>query len=106
MDKIAIDKLVVFGNHGVYEAENTLGQKFVVSAVLYVDTRKAGMSDELECSINYGEVSQYIVDFFAKNTFKLIESVAEKLAEEGKTPLLFMQDDKVCGIIADCNSSR
>lgn len=25
---------------------------------------------------------------------------AEKLAEEGKTPLLFMQDDKVCGIIA------
>ena len=48
MDKIAIDKLVVFGNHGVYEAENTLGQKFVVSAVLYVDTRKAGMSDELE----------------------------------------------------------
>ena len=82
MDKIAIDKLVVFGNHGVYEAENTLGQKFVVSAVLYVDTRKAGMSDELECSINYGEVSQYIVDFFANNTFKLIESVAEKLAEE------------------------
>ena len=25
---------------------------------------------------------------------------AEMLAEEGKTPLLFMQDDKVCGIIA------
>ena len=25
---------------------------------------------------------------------------AEKLAEEGKTPLLFMHDDKVCGIIA------
>ena len=26
MDKISIDKLVVFGNHGVFEAENMLGQ--------------------------------------------------------------------------------
>ena len=27
MDKISIDKLVVFGNHGVFEAENMLGQE-------------------------------------------------------------------------------
>ena len=33
-----------------------------------------------------------VSDEFGKST--------EKLAEEGKTPLLFMQDDKVCGIIA------
>lgn len=33
-----------------------------------------------------------VSDEFGKRT--------EKLAEEGKTPLLFMQDDKVCGIIA------
>ena len=81
MDQITIEKLTVFGNHGVYPEENKLGQKFLVSLVLYTDTRKAGMSDELESSINYGDVSQYVRQFFEENTFKLIERVAEKLAE-------------------------
>ena len=81
MDQITIEKLTVFGNHGVYPEENKLGQKFLVSLVLYTDTRKAGMNDELESSINYGDVSQYVKQFFEENTFKLIERVAEKLAE-------------------------
>ena len=55
MDQISIEKLVVFGNHGVYPEENALGQKFVVSITLYTDTRKAGRTDDLSCSINYGE---------------------------------------------------
>ena len=82
MDKISIEKLVVYGNHGVYAEENTLGQKFVVSIVMYTNTRKAGITDDLECSINYGDVSQYIKRYFENNTFKLIEKVAEKLAEK------------------------
>lgn len=40
MDKITIDKLEVFANHGVYPEENVLGQKFVISVVLYTSTRK------------------------------------------------------------------
>ena len=82
VDKISIDKLVVFGNHGVFEAENTLGQKFLVSVVVYTDTRKAGLTDDLACSVNYGDVSRDILKFFQNNTFKLIETVAEKLAQE------------------------
>lgn len=81
MDQITIEKLTVFGNHGVYPEENKLGQKFLVSLVLHTDTRKAGLNDELENSINYGDVSQYVRQFFEENTFKLIERVAEKLAE-------------------------
>ena len=44
VDKISIDKLVVFGNHGVFEAENMLGQKFLVSVVVYTDTSTASIS--------------------------------------------------------------
>ena len=55
MDKITVKDLEVFANHGVYEQENFLGQKFVISAVLHTDTRKAGLTDNLENSINYGE---------------------------------------------------
>ena len=51
MDKIEIRNLEIFANHGVFPEENVLGQKFVVSATLYTDTRKAGLSDELTASI-------------------------------------------------------
>lgn len=97
MDKITIEKLTVFGKHGVYPEENALGQKFLVSLILYTDTRKAGMTDDLECSINYGDVSQYVKQFFEENTYKLIERVAEKLAEELllKYPLLEQVEVKI-----------
>ena len=41
-DKIKIEDLEVFANHGVFPEENVLGQKFLVSAVLYTDTRRGG----------------------------------------------------------------
>lgn len=42
LDEIRIEDLEVFANHGVFPEENVLGQKFLVTAVLYTDTRKAG----------------------------------------------------------------
>ena len=80
MDTIYIKDLEVFANHGVYPEENKLGQKFVISADLSVDVRMAGLTDELEYSVNYGEVSHTIQDFLQKHTFKLIEAAAEGLA--------------------------
>lgn len=81
MDKIKIKNLECYARHGVYIEENRLGQKFVVSAELCMDTRKAGMKDDLDCSVDYGRVCHMINDFMQENTFKLIETVAEKLAE-------------------------
>ena len=49
-DEIHIENLQVFANHGVFPEENKLGQKFLVSAVLYVDTRAAGLQDDLTLS--------------------------------------------------------
>ncbi len=81
MDKINIKDLVVFANHGVFEAEAILGQKFLISATLYTDTRGAGRTDELINTIHYGEVSQEITKYFKENRFQLIEAAAEHLAE-------------------------
>ncbi|MFA9377503.1 MAG: 2-amino-4-hydroxy-6-hydroxymethyldihydropteridine diphosphokinase [Lachnotalea sp.] len=80
MDKIKINNLEVFCNHGVFKEETILGQKFLVSAVLYVDTREAGLTDNLLKSIHYGEVCQYIERFMKQNTYQLIEAAAENLA--------------------------
>lgn len=82
MDKIHIKNLEVFARHGVFPEENVLGQKFVVSAVLYTSTREAGRTDDLAKSIHYGEVSRFITEFMEQNTFQLLETVAERLAEE------------------------
>ena len=81
-DKIKIEDLEVFANHGVFPEENVLGQKFVVSAVMYTDTRRAGLTDELTASIHYGEASAFITEYLKSHTFKLLEKVVEGLAEE------------------------
>ena len=41
-DEIRIEDPEVFANHGVFPEENTLGQKFVVSAVLLQTQEKPG----------------------------------------------------------------
>ena len=81
MDKIEIKKLEIFANHGVFPEENVLGQKFVISATLYTDTRKAGLTDELTASIHYGEVSHMITKFTKEHTYKLLEALAENLCQ-------------------------
>ena len=81
MDKIRIQDLEIFAKHGALPEENVLGQKFLVSAVLYLDTRAAGKSDDLTASIHYGEVCHRITEYMQEHTFLLIERVAESLAE-------------------------
>ena len=82
MDKIEIRDLEIFANHGVFPEETALGQKFVVSAVMYT-RNPAGRSKGRSFwpSINYGEVSHMITEFLQKNTYKLLETASEKLAE-------------------------
>ena len=78
MDKIKIRGLEIWAKHGVFPEENVLGQKFVISADLYTNTRSAGKSDDLTQSIHYGEVCQFMKTFMEEHTYQLIETVAEK----------------------------
>ncbi|HIX71598.1 MAG: 2-amino-4-hydroxy-6-hydroxymethyldihydropteridine diphosphokinase [Clostridiales bacterium] len=80
MDEITIKNLEVFCNHGVYKEENVLGQKFLVDAVLFLSTRKAGRSDALGDSVSYGDVCRLITAEMKKQNDQLLERVAERLA--------------------------
>lgn len=80
MDKIKIENLEVFAKHGVFPEENVLGQKFVISAVFYLQLYTAGHSDRLEDSLHYGEACHFIKEFTEKNTYKLLESLSERMA--------------------------
>lgn len=80
MDRICIDELKIFAHHGVFEHENINGQNFYVNAVLYVETEKAGLTDELEYSVDYGSVCKLIGEVLNANTYKLIETAAQEVA--------------------------
>ncbi|MBQ3515171.1 MAG: 2-amino-4-hydroxy-6-hydroxymethyldihydropteridine diphosphokinase [Lachnospiraceae bacterium] len=82
MDKIEIKELEIFANHGVFEEEKKLGQKFLVSITLFLDVSKAGRTDDLKESIHYGEVSNMVNEWMCQHTFQLLESVAQGLCEE------------------------
>lgn len=81
-DEIHIDGLKIFAHHGVYDFETREGQDFYINAVLYTDTKKAGESDVLTDSTNYGEVCHFLNDYLTKNTYKLIEAAAEHAVTE------------------------
>ena len=82
MDEIRINGLKVFAHHGVFPEETKNGQYFYVYAVLYSDTREAGLRDDLKCSTDYGTICHFITEWMQAHTCKLIESVAEQLAEK------------------------
>lgn len=81
MDKITLNEMKFYGYHGLFPEENKLGQRFNVNLTLFLDLKKAGMSDAMEDSIDYGKVfesTRAIVEGEPKN---LIEAVAESIAE-------------------------
>ncbi|MDE6433639.1 MAG: dihydroneopterin aldolase, partial [Lachnospiraceae bacterium] len=82
MDYISIDNLEAFGYHGVFEEEAFLGQKFLVTARLYLDTRQAGMTDNLKASLDYGEACQVIKKLVETERYMLIERLAEEIASK------------------------
>lgn len=96
MDEIRIDNLEVYAYHGVYPKENEQGQEFYVNAVLYTETRAAGLADDLALSTNYGEVCHFITKWMKRNTCKLIEAVAERMAAE-----ILLQFDLVKKIVLE-----
>lgn len=81
MDKIYINNLEFIGFHGVFPEEKKLGQKFLVSLELTVDTREAGKTRDLTKSVHYGLVAQDVEKLFLEKSIDLIETCAENIAE-------------------------
>jgi 7,8-dihydroneopterin aldolase/epimerase/oxygenase len=80
MDKIYINKMEFYGYHGVFAEENRLGQRFIVDLTVSLDLKKAGETDQLEDSVNYGELFQVCQTIVEGKPFKLVEAVAETIA--------------------------
>lgn len=86
MDRIIIKDMEVYGYHGVYPEEKKLGQMFLVSVEMNVDLGAAVYVDNLECTVDYGQVCDHIKQVITEKSYDLIEAVAiaviEKLFEK------------------------
>lgn len=82
MDKIIMENMGFYGYHGVLQEEKILGQKFFVDAYLYLPLKKAGETDDLNFSVNYGEVYETIKEIVTNKKFDLLEGLAESICSE------------------------
>jgi len=80
MDTIKLERIQLFGNHGVFAEENKLGQRFYVSLEMKLDLRAAGKNDDLAETVNYAEAYELVKRVVEGEPFKLIEALAETLA--------------------------
>lgn len=80
MDSIIVRDLRVKGHVGVTEEERAQAQLLIVSVVLYTDLRKAGKSDDLADTVDYGRVTQELEELITGTRAALLESLAEKIA--------------------------
>lgn len=82
MDKILMSNLGFYGYHGVLKEEAILGQKFFIDVELYLDTKEAGQTDDMNKSVSYADVYETVKDITENKRFNLLEALAENIAEE------------------------
>lgn len=81
-DRISLLGVRARGHHGVLAEEKRDGQDFVVDVVLHLDLRPAGVTDDLDLTVNYAEVGADVVARIEGPSLDLIESLAEQVAAD------------------------
>ena len=79
-DQIEICGLEVFGHHGVYESEQTTGQRFLLDILLDVDMHIAARTDELRDALDYARVVDDVAHLVRVTRYHLLEALASRVA--------------------------
>ncbi len=79
MDKLLVNGLEFVGPHGYYAEERAEGRRFRVDLVAEVSTRRPGVSDALEDTLDYRELAGIVVEIGQGPSHHLIESLVEAM---------------------------
>lgn len=79
MDKIYLKNIEIFANHGVFQEEKILGQKFILSLELSLDFHKAAKDGDLSASVHYGELCHNVEKVFKEEVCDLLETLVYKV---------------------------
>lgn len=81
IDKVFISELTAFATIGAYDWEHTIKQRLVFDIEMAWDFGRAVAEDDVTYCLDYAQVSQKILDFVENTPFKLVETVAHKVAD-------------------------
>jgi dihydroneopterin aldolase len=81
-DRIELRGLRVRGHHGVFAHERRDGQDFVVDITVWLDLTRAGRTDDLADTLDYGALAQRAAAIVAGEPRNLIEAVAAHVADD------------------------
>ena len=76
--KIKINKLQLFGHHGIYDKEKSDGQDFEIDISAKVSRPKA-RNDKLESTVDYTEIMSKAVSVFNSKRYNLLETLIDDM---------------------------
>jgi 7,8-dihydroneopterin aldolase/epimerase/oxygenase len=80
-DRIFLRGLKVECIIGFIEWERRVKQTVVIDLELPVDCRHAALTDEVADTLDYKRVAKRVIAFVEASTFKLVETLAERIAQ-------------------------
>jgi FolB domain-containing protein len=80
MDTIVIKGIAVEGIHGL-EAERDRPQPFLVDVEVFGSLERAASKDDINATIDYATVVRDVRDVVMNETFELIETLAQAIAD-------------------------
>jgi FolB domain-containing protein len=79
-DKLVINDLLLRGIIGLNEWEREKRQDILLNLTLFVDTRAAGESDDVEDSLNYRTLTKAVIEHVESSSHYLVEALAAAIA--------------------------
>ena len=79
-DRIFVSEIECISSIGVTADERGKPQKLSVDVEVHCDLRKAGATDSVDDSIDYGQIVATVVELAGRREYKLLESLAELIA--------------------------
>ncbi len=81
MDTISINGLKIACIIGIFDWERKQKQEVSLDLRFPCDNRKAAQKDRIEDTVDYKRIAKATITFVEKSEFKLVETMAERLAE-------------------------
>jgi dihydroneopterin aldolase len=80
-DILFVEDIRFYGHHGVTPAQQEVGAWFSVDVELALDITPAALSDDLDASVDYGQVVERVVQVGTGERVHLIERLAGVICE-------------------------
>ena len=77
--KIKLNKIELFGYHGILDNEKINGQRFEIDVELTFMLLNSIKSDNIKDTIDYSKVCERITEIFHEKRFNLIEKLADSI---------------------------